>query len=181
MIIGLTGSYGAGKDTVADYLVKKGFVYHSLSDLLREELMIRGQEISRENLIAIGNEIRKKFGGGELARRTLNKIKGDNEVWALVVSIRNPDEVKVLRGLENFILWFVDAPPKVRYDRTVKRGRSDDFSSYEDFVAKEKMENSADPGAQQLSKVAEMANRKIVNDGSLDDLYKKVDALVNES
>ena len=51
MIIGLTGSYGAGKDTVADYLKAKGFGYHSLSDILRGELVRSGQSITRESLI----------------------------------------------------------------------------------------------------------------------------------
>ena len=177
MIIGLTGSYGAGKDTIANYLKQKGFIYHSLSDILRDELTKLGKPITRENLINMGNEIRTKFGAAELALRTVSKIKGNSEDKALVLSIRNPDEVKALRGFQNFQMWFVDAPQKIRYERTVKRGRSDDFSSYEDFVTKEKKENSFDPNAQQLNVVAKMADVTIVNDGTLEDLKRKVEEL----
>ena len=38
MIIGITGSYASGKDTVASILQEKGFIHYSLSDILREEL-----------------------------------------------------------------------------------------------------------------------------------------------
>ncbi len=37
-IIGLTGRNAAGKGTIADLLKKRKFIYHSLSDTLREEL-----------------------------------------------------------------------------------------------------------------------------------------------
>lgn len=179
MIIGLTGSYGAGKDTVANYLVERGFAYHSLSDLLRDELRARGQEITRENLIAIGNEIREKFGAGELARRTLKIIEKNQEKDSLVVSIRNPREVEVLRLRKDFQLWFVDAPNRIRYERTVRRSRSDDFQSYEEFVEKERQENSTDPNAQQLTKVAAMADATIDNDADFQSLYANIDKLLS--
>ena len=38
MIIGLTGTNGAGKTVTADYLQTKGLHFHSLSDEVREEL-----------------------------------------------------------------------------------------------------------------------------------------------
>ena len=60
MIIGLTGKNAAGKGEVAEYLKKKGFVYYSLSDVIREEATEKGLEHSRENLINLGNELRKK-------------------------------------------------------------------------------------------------------------------------
>ena len=43
IIIGLTGENCAGKGTVADYLVQKGFYYYSLSDTIREELANEGK------------------------------------------------------------------------------------------------------------------------------------------
>lgn len=175
MIIGLTGSYAAGKDTAADYLVKKGYKYHSLSDIIRDVLRKQGLEITRENLINFGNNIRVEFGPGELARRTIALIKSNNEENSVIVSIRNPEEVKILRTNPYFRLWYVDAPIKLRYDRTVKRQRSDDFSSYEDFVKKEQSENSSDPNAQQLNKVAGMADVTLVNDSTLENFYEKID------
>ncbi len=42
MIIGVTGKMGAGKDTFAVYLGKKGFIHISLSDIIRQEAVARG-------------------------------------------------------------------------------------------------------------------------------------------
>src|SRR3989344_3037021 len=121
MIIGLTGSYAAGKDTVADFLVKRGFAYYSLSDLLRKELVKQGKLLSRDNLIDKGNELRQNFGAEELARRILDQIKKDGSENVVVVSIRNPEEVKFLKKNSEFEMWFVDAPIKTRYERAKKR------------------------------------------------------------
>ena len=48
MIIGLTGKNAAGKGEVARFLQDKGFYYHSLSDVLREELKKRGRRTDSE-------------------------------------------------------------------------------------------------------------------------------------
>ena len=71
MIIGLTGTNAAGKSTLLNFLISKGFNNFSLSDIIREELVKRGIEISRQNLIDIGNEMRAKYGASILA----DKIK----------------------------------------------------------------------------------------------------------
>ena len=42
MIVGLTGTYAAGKGTVAEYLIGRGFQYYSLSDELRLLLREKG-------------------------------------------------------------------------------------------------------------------------------------------
>ena len=38
MIIGLTGKNGSGKGVVAAFLKERGFIFHSLSDVIREEI-----------------------------------------------------------------------------------------------------------------------------------------------
>jgi Dephospho-CoA kinase len=73
MIIGITGNIGAGKDTFAQHLVVKGFIHISLSEFIREEVVKRGLEMSRENLHNISNEMRKNFGADILARMAIKK------------------------------------------------------------------------------------------------------------
>ena len=113
MIIGLTGKNGAGKGEVARFLKESGYEYHSLSDILREELAARGQKVTREVLIGIGNELRAAYGAGVLAERTIGKLSA--EAHAVVDSIRNPFEVEALRRRKNFSLIAVDADPKIRF------------------------------------------------------------------
>ena len=54
IVLGLTGKNASGKGTVAEVLKEHGFVYHSLSDSLRDELNFLGKKETRENLIEIG-------------------------------------------------------------------------------------------------------------------------------
>jgi dephospho-CoA kinase len=176
MIIGLTGSYCAGKGEMAAYLVKKGFSYFSLSDEIRLILKERNIPESREALMATGNELRSKNGAGYFAEVVAGKIRGN----AVVDSIRNPAEVEVLRRQKGFFLVSVEAPIKLRYKRSVDRARSGDIKSYEEFAANEKKEMSSDPSKQQLHLVIAMADQKILNDSTLDELYRKIDILVNK-
>ena len=95
MIIGITGSYGVGKDTAAEILQSMNFFDISFSDFLREELKKSGQKISRDALIRLGNELRLNKGADILAQQALVGVKdGENYVFT---SIRNPDEVRSLQ------------------------------------------------------------------------------------
>ena len=103
MIIGLTGSYCSGKDTVADYIVKKhGFTHYSLSDIIRECMKEEGIEPTRENLIVFGTNLRKDKGNGVLASKALEKMSKDGDFC--ITSIRHPDEINELRKRNDFIL-----------------------------------------------------------------------------
>src|SRR3989344_839588 len=68
-VIGVTGEYGAGKDTVAEVLGELGFEHISLSDFLREKLRSKGGKITRERMIATGDELRRREGADVLARK----------------------------------------------------------------------------------------------------------------
>ena len=175
-IIGLTGRNAAGKGAVADILKKHSFVYHSLSDTLREELKKKGKEESRTNLIQIGNDLRNSGGPSVLADLMIkNLISSESHI---VDSIRNPSEVDSLnRKYDNHIfnLFLVDADQKIRFDRLKKRGRKGDSSSWEEFVYQESLEEkSDDPNKQQLLATISKADFVIDNSGSLADLEKNV-------
>ncbi|MEM2916307.1 MAG: deaminase [Candidatus Woesearchaeota archaeon] len=174
MIVGVTGGYCSGKDTVAQYLADNGFTHISLSDFLRAELRLRKKEITRENLIAVGKELREKFGHAALANMALESMEIDKKY--VVSSIRHPAEVEALRKRRNFILVYVDAPAKERFRRMVGRQKpGEELPTFSDFLASEKREMSEDPSAQQLHKVFSMANLTIKNDGTIEQLYAKID------
>ncbi len=180
MFVGLTGTLGSGKDTVAEYLKKKGFSYYSLSDILRDECEKRGLEKNRDNLIKIGNELRKEFGPDILAKKILEKIEKNKVKKAIIVSIRNPKEAEALKEKKGFFMLNIDAPIEIRFQRIKKRGGDRDKVSFEKFREQENFEMSSnDPNSQQLKAVAQMTDYDINNSGSLKDLYGKVDEIVN--
>ncbi len=171
MIIGVTGENASGKDTVAEYLVKQGFVHYSLSDEIRHELKLLKEKTSRENLIAKGNELRMKFGARILAERV--KIRFQKNKNYVITSIRNPHEAQSLMQEKDFTLIAVTALQKKRYEWLKERSRDSDLSSFKDFIKKEKIEHSSDPKKQQLHKVIKMAQVVIKNEGTLEELYDK--------
>ncbi|MEM4389163.1 MAG: deaminase [Candidatus Micrarchaeia archaeon] len=179
MIIGLTGENCAGKGTVAAYLAKKSFHYYSLSDVIREELVSEGKEVTRENLIKKGNELRKKYGEGILAEKIAMRLEpGRNYV---IDSIRHPKEVAVFKKMKDFILVHVTALPEIRFERMRARGREGDPKTLEAFLRLEEQEaKSKDGSGQQLLRTIKMADRKIENNSTFEHLYDAVDTLLAE-
>ncbi len=180
MIIGLTGYTGAGKGTVAEYLKKKGFVYHSCSDILREENKKLGQLNTIENLVTLGNKLREKYGAGILAKRLLEKIKSQDENLSIVDSLRHPEEIAALKQSGAFLLLSVDAPLALRYERIQARQRDEDKITYEEFQKQEEIQISGQGHQVQLLSCIKLADYNLVNDGSFEDLYAKIKAVLEE-
>jgi dephospho-CoA kinase len=178
IIIGVTGTFCAGKDTVADYLVEKGFFYLSLSDLVREECLRRKCYNGRDDLIRVANELRQNNGYGILAKMALEKVKEKEKI--VIGSIRNPGEVEEFKKNTNFLMINVDAPIEIRYKRAQQRGKVDDEVSFEKFKAQEDFERKGNDSQQQLDKVASMANYTVINDGTIEELNKKINQIIIE-
>jgi len=171
VIVGLTGKFAAGKGTVADLLVQRGFAYHSLSDVIREELKAREIAESRENLTEVGNSLRREHGPAALAIMIRDRLLDGRD--HIVDSIRNPAEVEVLKLLSGFVLVGVDAHRELRFERLVTRDRQGDPSSWEQFCALEDRETtSTDPTTQQLAATWQAVDEVVINDGSRDDLER---------
>jgi len=183
MLIGLTGPIASGTDVFGKILVEKGFERFSLSDYLREEMKKKGIEANRKNMQDFGDEIRKEFGEGELVKRLISKNKINKEKNYVIESIRNPGEVEEFRKFRSFILVLVDAPNEIRYQRVLKRARdSDDPQTIEEFKKLEQKDfgvNQPKHG-QQHSAVFKMADKKILNNGSLEDLRNRAEELLEE-
>jgi len=180
MIVGLTGKNSAGKGEVAKYLQKKGFVYYSLSDVIREEATKRGVEHSRDNLINLGNELRKKYGAEYLAKQINKKIFSSRKNFFIIDSIRSPYEVKELMKNKGFILIGIEAPIELRFKRLLKRNRLGDAKTLEEFKKQEQRENLKNSTNQQLDETFKSASKVILNDGSLKDLHEKIDKLLEK-
>jgi len=165
MIIGLTGSYCSGKDTVAEYIVKeRGFFHYSLSDVIRDEMKKDGLEPTRENLIVYGTNLRSNYGNGVLAKIVLEKMSAGQNYC--ITSIRHPDEVSELKKRKDFVLINVDAPHKIRFQRMQKRKRAGDPETFEKFLELEKMESQSSGSGQQLVKTARLADINFINDSN---------------
>ncbi len=179
VIIGITGTNGAGKGTVVEYLVnQKGFKHFSARALLTEEIEKRGWENNRESLIKVANELREKYGSAYVAEELFKRaaVSGEN---CIIESIRTVGEIELLRQKGEFVLLAVDADQKLRYERNSKRGTVTDGVSFEEFVESEKKEwQSDDPNKQNLKKCIETADFVIENNGTIEDLNQKIEDIL---
>ena len=177
-LIGLTGTNGAGKGEAASFFREHGYAYFSLSDVLREELRARGLEASRDNLIRTGNELREKFGADVLARRVMERVTAGGAGRAVIDSIRNVCEINTFRAAGGFVLLAFDAPVEMRFNRVAARGRNESAGSLEEFRRKEDEERAGGETAQQLEACMSAADHLIVNDGTIEEMRRKLERLL---
>jgi dephospho-CoA kinase len=189
-IIGIAGTIGAGKGTVVDYLKTKNFTHYSARDFIVREIERRGLPVSRDTMAEVANDLRvkhspsyiidslladaKRAGQGVASREASQERSG-----AVIESIRTEGEIQSLRREPQFILLAVDADPKLRYERVVARGGATDRISFEKFRADEAREfSSSDPHKQNLSRCIVLADYKLTNNGSFDELHAHVDDIL---
>jgi len=176
LVLGITGRRGSGKDTVAQYLSKKhGFrVLTFTDDVLAPMLKSMGKEVTRENLIELGLDVRKTFGGNAALVPALCERIGREGLWA-VSGVRFPEEVEYFRDIfgDRFMLLSVECSPKKRYERLKKRGtKGEGKMGYSEF---EKIEER--PTEKPIVKTMRMAEFRVDNNKTFSDLYRQIDRL----
>lgn len=167
-IIGLSGTNGSGKDTIANWLVKNhGYYFASAGEMLKDELKSRGLPLERENQRQVSAEWRREHGLAVIVDKAVEWAKAAGYDKVVVGSLRNTGEVERIHELNGTMIW-VDADPKTRYERITKvdRGRVEDRKTYEQFVAEQEAEMrwDGDPATLNLTGVKQMSDMHIDND-----------------
>lgn len=175
VIVGLSGTNGAGKDTVGYMLAERhGYLFVSLTDMLRTEAKKRNLPVARKVLRSISAEWRRKHGLGVLIDKAVNLYNQQKEkpTGLVVASLRNLGEVDKIHALNGMVVW-VDADPKIRYERVqankALRGRTaEDEKTFEEFVAEEQaeMHSSGDEAMLSMSTVKAQADIMLENNGN---------------
>lgn len=171
-IIGIIGTIGSGKDTVADYISRKlnipAFeVSQPLKDLAKE----RGIEPFRENLIKLGTEVSKERGPSFFIDTLANKT---SENLIIITGARIPAVVEYMRGNYDLILLSITAETEIRFKRSIDRNKLGEATTLTEFINREQKENSA-PNEQRLFDCLTLADYSIENNGNMEELKGKVD------
>jgi len=180
MIIGVVGSIASGKNSFVEALTAKGFINLRVSNELKEIAKEKGIPLERKPLQDLGNSLREKYGQGFLAERVMEKINpGMNYV---IDSIRNPGEIEIFRNHDDFVLIGVDAPLDIRLQRILDRNKPGDPKTWEEakeMEARDRGEGEKESG-QQVSACFDLADYKLVNDGSREELNSKIALLLKD-
>ncbi|AMM53335.1 AAA family ATPase [Pyrococcus kukulkanii] len=181
MIVGIAGKIAAGKTTVAKLLEERGFCRISCSEPLIDiltgntkdyswvpEVEFKG-EPTRENLIELGRILKEKYGEDVLIRLAVDKLRHcKNIAIDGVRSIGESEKIKEMGGM----LIYVEARPEIRFERLRRRNADKDktIETLEDLLRFDEWEEKL----YQTSKLKEIADFVIVNEGSIEELREKL-------
>ncbi|HMS92181.1 MAG TPA: nucleoside monophosphate kinase [Candidatus Saccharibacteria bacterium] len=178
IIIGLVGEPSGGKDTAADYLVKKyNFEHISTGDLVREYITKNKLgNLTRKNLKKNAIKLREQFGSDYLANIALQNAKSNNVVISGLRTIPEAHSIQLNKG----IVLCVNADIRTRYQRAKARGRVGENIDFESFKKTQLSEERGEgPHEQNVEAVMSIADQNISNDGTLEDLHKQLDEFMS--
>jgi len=176
MIIGITGTLGAGKGSIVEYLVtQKGHRHFSARDFLKAQIAQRGLPHNRDTMVQIANDLRATHGPGHIAERLLESARAYGG-HGVIESIRTMGEARHLKT-NGALIWAIDADVIIRYQRIIGRASETDFVTFEKFVSDEKREmNNADETKGNIAEVIAYADHIFHNNGSLSGLHSQIEA-----
>lgn len=178
VILGFTGLISCGKGTAAEYVVT---AYHGsshrFSTMLRDVLSRLYLEQSRSNMQNISTLLRQQFGEDLLAKVMSQDVSHDEHDYIAVEGIRRMADIEYLRQLPGFFLISIEADPRIRYQRLTARSENTDDTAktWEQFLADQQAEADQD-----IPKVMAEADVTISNDGSMEEFYSQIDAVIKQ-
>lgn len=176
MLLAVVGMPGSGKSEAARFLEKKlGFKYLRFGDVVETMLRKEKKEINEVNEREMRERLREEGGMAAMAKAIEVKLAEvvSNEEKVVLDGLYSWEEYEYLKEkYEDLKLVCVYAAPEVRYKRlAVRRHRSlnDEEAKSRDAAELQRL-NKGGPIA--------MADFLVVNEGSLQELYKQLEKLI---
>jgi len=170
-IVGIVGMPGAGKSTAIE-IGKKFAPIIVMGDVVREETLTRGLEITSQNLGKIAQTLRLENGTDVIAQRCMNKIHQTHNHAIIVDGLRSLHEVNLFKAEFSVIIIAISVDHDLRHTWLRKRGRDDDSTQIKDIEARDQREINFG-----VLNVIEHADYTIQNTGTVEDLRKKCSTL----
>lgn len=170
LVIGLAGMPGSGKSLVVDMARELGYGIVVMGDVIREETRKRDLELTPENVGKVMLELRQESGDYVIAHRCVPKIQERANPKVLVDGLRSLNEADIFKeNFQKFSLIAIHASPEMRFQRLVRRGRSDDTSKWQIFNDRDMRELGVG-----LGNVIAMAEQMVINDRGVEQARVKI-------
>ena len=190
-IIGISGYSRSGKDTLAKYIIEKGYYGVSLGDMARDLTRKRHAHeenpISRINLTETSNWLRQEKGPEVLMNIALEEYlkasKNKSYKGLLIWSIRAPIEADFILNNQGRLIW-IDSSPETRYERAMANLRyGEPHLDYQEYMRQESTQIQPQPGIDSkvqmnLDYIKKVSNIKINNNLSTEEFIKAAQKLL---
>lgn len=171
--IAIMGKSGAGKDTVADYLIEKyGFTKirfgTALYEICEKYFDMNGKDRKLLQDVALAMRSVKSTVFVDIAEKEI--LNTNTKI--VVPDLRQPNEYEMLKR-NGFEFLYVEADLEKRIDRLEKR---DNIKIDEEYI--DRIENNpVEVACEEIVRTSEGIIR-IENNGSLEDLYSQIDFII---
>jgi dephospho-CoA kinase len=164
LVIGLTGMPGSGKSLVVETASELGYDIVVMGDVIRQETLSQGLELTPQNVGKVMLQLRQEGGNYVIAQKCIPKIEEQASPKVLVDGLRSLFETDIFKEhFTRFSLFAVHAPPETRFNRLLRRARSDDPPNWGVFHERDMRELSVG-----LGNVIAMSEKILVNDNSVE-------------
>ena len=177
LLIGIAGMPGSGKSAVFQVAPKLKVPVVSMGDIVRQETLKRGLELTPENVGNTAVELRKKYGEEAIAVYCLKHIeeKYKDEDIVIIEGVRSMYEVDYFRKHYPLTIVAIHSSPKTRFKRLKKRKREDDTSEWKAFVERDMRELGFT-----LGNVIALADYMIVNETDYNTYLKNLEDVLRK-
>jgi dephospho-CoA kinase len=173
-VIGVVGYPASGKGELSRIAGEMGIPVVVMGDVIRREAARAGLGTSDAALGEMATRLRKERGMDAVALLTIREVEALRVPLVLIDGLRGDAEVKRFRErFPGFLLVGIVSSFGNRLARSTSRGRSDDLSRAEDLRNRDRREEGFG-----LARAIAVADRVLVNDGSLADFEAEARALL---
>lgn len=175
MVIGLIGQIGSGKTQISHYLQKNhGAVEYRFSRILTDVLDRLYLPHKREYLQKLGVSLRADLGGSVIVDAMKKDMEKEKSGLIVLDGIRYKNEIEMLRSFVGSVLIYVYVSPETRYERVVERNEKGEGEiSFARFLENEKAETE-----KMIEELGKMADVKIHNSKSIDELHIQIEEIL---
>jgi dephospho-CoA kinase len=170
IVVGLAGMPGSGKSLVVETAQELGYAIVIMGDVIREETLKLGLDLTPQNVGKVMLQLRAKGGVTVVAQKCIPKIEAQEKNKVLVDGLRSLHEVDAFKAhFAKFSIAAVHASPETRFTRLSNRHRSDDSNGWTIFHERDTRELSVG-----LGNVIAMAEEMIINEANVEEVKDRV-------
>ncbi len=172
-VLVILGMPGAGKSLASGEAKKRSVPVFVSGDIVRDEARRRRLKFTRKNLGDLMLKMREEEGMGAVAKRLIPIIEKTGQPYVVYEGARSMEEIEELKRKYRVITITIHASSRTRFQRLLRRRRSDRPRGWADFVERDDRELKVGAG-----KLIALSDRMVENEDTKDELRRRMQRLL---